>query len=83
LDLIKIFVEKKLLDLSEYAKTIDRILLNEQKPQKYWTQVVKEWNKYKLYELEDDIEKVNKRRKEIWLEPLEDYLSRAPFKVEF
>ena len=35
-----------------------------------------------IYKLEDK-DNINEIRKEIWLEPLEEYFKRAPFEVEF
>ena len=53
----------------QYALMKDRILMDDGKPQIYGTQ----WHNGKLYKLESP-ENVNKRRKEMGLEPLEQYL---------
>lgn len=57
------------LDLSMMALTKDRILMYEGKPQIYGSQV----SNGKLWDLMEP-ESVNKRRKEVGLDPLEDYL---------
>ena len=53
----------------------DRILMRTNKKQKYGSQLIqnKETGEYKLYQVEDP-ENLNKRRAEIGLEPIEDYL---------
>jgi len=57
------------LDLSMMALTKDRILMYEGKPQIYGSQV----SNGKLWDLMEP-EYVNKRRREVGLDPLEDYL---------
>jgi hypothetical protein len=54
-----------------YALMKDRILMGEGKPQIYGSQI----KNGKLYDLEEP-ETVNERRKEMGLEPIEDYLKR-------
>jgi hypothetical protein len=64
------------LKKEQYALMKDRILMNEGKPQIYGSQIKKE----KLYKLAEP-EKVNSRRKEMNMEPIEDYLNY--FNIEF
>jgi len=54
--------EKWDLRKSDLAKMIDRILMNEWKPQKYWTQYTKNMDTWKLelYEVEN-LEQINER----------------------
>lgn len=65
--------EKWYLKKSDLALMIDRILMNEWKPQIYWTQYTKNkitW-KLELYEIED-INKVNENRKTMNLRTIEE-----------
>lgn len=64
------------LEKSSLAKLKDRILVNEGKPQIYGTQlkIDIESNTARLYELEDP-ESVDKRRQQVGLVPLQDYLN--------
>lgn len=55
----------------QYALMKDRILMGEGKPQIFGSQI----ENGKLYDL-DEPETVNERRKEMGLEPIEDYLKR-------
>ena len=64
------------LTKSQYALMKDRILMDEGKPQLYGSQI----KNGKLYKLESP-ETVNERRKEMGLEPIEDYLKY--FNIEF
>ncbi|MCH7415461.1 hypothetical protein MM213_18315 [Belliella sp. R4-6] len=64
------------LSKEQYALMKDRILMDAGKPQIYGSQL----KNGKLYKL-DAPETVNERRKEIGLEPLEDYLKR--FDISF
>ena len=59
------------LSKEQYALMKDRILLDEGKPQIFGSQI----KNGKLYDLEEP-ETVNKRRQEMGLEPIEDYLKR-------
>ena len=60
----------------EYALMKDRMLMDEGEPQIYGSQI----KNGKLYELENP-KTVNERRKEMGLEPIEDYLKR--FNLQF
>ena len=64
------------LSKKQYALMKDRILMDEGKPQIFGSQI----KNGKLYDLEDP-KTVNKRRQEMGLEPIEDYLKR--FKITF
>lgn len=64
-------VAKGDLSKEQYALMKDRILMDEGKPQLYGTQL----ENGELYDLQDP-ETVNERRKEIGLEPIEDYLEK-------
>jgi hypothetical protein len=59
------------LSKEQYALMKDRMLMEEGKPQLYGSQI----KNGKLYDLESP-ETVNKRRQEMGLEPIEDYLKR-------
>ncbi|WP_412986022.1 DUF6624 domain-containing protein [Pontimicrobium sp. IMCC45349] len=59
------------LNKEQYALMKDRMLMEEGKPQLYGSQI----KNGKLYNLESP-ETVNKRRQEMGLEPIEDYLKR-------
>ena len=64
------------LSKGQYALMKDRILMDEGKPQIYGSQI----KNGKLYKLENP-ETVNERRKEIGMEPIEDYLKN--FNIQF
>ena len=64
------------LSKQQYAMMKDRMLMDEGKPQIYGSQI----ENGKLYKLENP-ETVNERRKEMGMEPIEDYLRR--FNLEF
>ena len=66
----------------DIAMMEDRMMMDYNKPQIYGTQVFRKSDSepWKLYNLKDP-ERVNKRRKEVGLEPLEQYLEN--FGVEF
>ncbi len=70
------------LTKSSIAKLKDRMLVNQGKPQIYGTQlkIDIESNTSTLYEIEQP-EFVNKRRKEVGLEPLQEYLKK--YNIEF
>ena len=59
------------LSKEQYALMKDRMLMDEGKPQIFGSQI----KNGKLYDLESP-ENVNKRRQEMGLEPIEDYLKR-------
>ena len=59
------------LNKEQYALMKDRVLMEEGKPQMYGSQI----KNGKLYDLKSP-EGVNKRRKEMGMEPIEDYLKR-------
>ena len=64
------------LSKQQYALMKDRILMDEGKPQIYGSQI----ENGKLYKLENP-ETVNERRKEMGMEPIEDYLKN--FNIKF
>lgn len=64
------------LSKQQYALMKDRMLMDEGKPQIYGSQI----KNGKLYKLENP-ETVNERRKEMGLEPIEDYLKN--FNIQF
>jgi hypothetical protein len=64
------------LSKQQYALMKDRMLMDEGKPQIYGSQI----ENGKLYKLENP-ETVNERRKEMGLEPIEDYLKY--FNIQF
>lgn len=64
------------LSKQQYALMKDRMLMDDGKPQVYGSQI----ENGKLYPLENP-ETVNERRKEMGLEPIEDYLNR--FHIQF
>lgn len=63
------------LSKEKFALMKDRILMDEGKPQLYGSQI----KNGKLYKLESP-DKVNERRKEMEMEPLEDYLKKINIK---
>lgn len=75
--------EEKELPWQRYANIYDRCLFNENKPQKYGTHT--KFNEVtmseELYPLEDET-KVDEWRKELGLEPLEEYLARLNIKFQ-
>lgn len=83
LPLLEEAAERGDLDNGQIAVMKDRILMNEGKPQIYGSQIIMEEDKFVLYDLRNP-ETVNKRREEVGLEPLQDYLSNwdIPFEVE-
>ena len=80
--LIKESAEKGDLRWSTVALMEDRMLMDRGEKQKYGSQVTKNQasGKWELYPVEDPA-KVNKRRAEIGLGPIEEYLSR--WDIEF
>jgi hypothetical protein len=70
-------VENGDLPKEKYAVMLDRILMEEGKPQIYGSQIVNG----KLYELEDPAS-VNERRKAMAMEPIENYLRTFNIKFE-
>lgn len=76
LEKMKIEVDKKNTNPSDYGLLVDRVNINTGKPQVYGTQVTYNFNTGQAYPktLEDSVN-VNKRRKAINLEPLEVYLN--------
>ena len=75
--------EEKELPWQRYANIYDRCLFNENKPQKYGTHTKynEQSRSEELYPLEDET-KVNEWRKELGLEPLEEYLARLNIKFQ-
>lgn len=76
LPLFKKAAERGEFDQSTIALLVDRILMNDNLPQIYGTQVMGN----SLYKLSDP-ENVNRRRDSVGLEPIEIYLRR--FNIEF
>ena len=69
------------LELSQMALMEDRILMREGKPQKYGSQIQAGCKtKWELYPLKNP-ETVNKRRAEVGLQPLEEYVKQ--YGIEF
>ncbi|QXP78674.1 MULTISPECIES: DUF6624 domain-containing protein [Winogradskyella] len=68
------------LKASQIALMKDRTMMNDDLPQVYGTQVIQNENEWILYDLANP-ETVNKRRTEMGLEPLQDYLKR--WNIEF
>lgn len=79
--LLKAACEQGEADWSGYALMYDRIEMREGRPQLYGSQVRfnKDSQQYEPHEILDP-EYVNKRRKEVGLGPIEDYLSRWDIK---
>ena len=76
LEKMKIEVENKNADSSNYAFLVDRVNINTGKPQIYGTQVEHNFDIAQAYPKKlADSANVNKRRKSIGLEPLEEYLN--------
>lgn len=65
-------VKEKESQAIHYARLIDRMLINSDKPQLYGTQVNYEGEKPQFY-LIKNAEKINKRRSEIGLGPIQDF----------
>ncbi|WGH75737.1 hypothetical protein P8625_00815 [Tenacibaculum tangerinum] len=76
LEKMKIEIERNNASPQNYAYLLDRVELNRGKKQVYGTQVKYNWKMCQAYPkpLVDSVN-VNKRRKELGLEPLEDYLN--------
>lgn len=66
---------KKSVDKIDFAFFEDRVLLEEGKKQLYGTQLKYIDDKYELEEIED-IDNLDKRRKEVGLEPIKEYLKK-------
>jgi len=77
LPVIKKLCEQKEADWQSYALMYDRIQTNDNKPQKYGSQVKynEQTKKYELFPLEDEA-KVDEWRKEVGLGSLSEYVSR-------
>lgn len=76
LEKLKVEVDRNNAEASYFGLLTDRVMINTGRPQVYGTQV--EYNAYgqaRPKSLEDSVN-VNKRRAEIGLEPLEEYLNR-------
>lgn len=72
LPIIEKMVEKNEIKAESYALLFDRVMLNREKGiQYYGTQVNYEANK--IYPIKDE-KNVDKRRQELGMEPLKDYL---------
>lgn len=57
----------------QYARLIDRMFINDNKPQVYGSQITKDKDGNNVFFEIDKPEFINKRRKEIGLEPIEDF----------
>lgn len=76
LDKMKIEVEKKNADSRNYGLLVDRVKINSGEPQLYGTQVDYNMEICQAFAKNlADSANVNKRRKEIGLQPLEEYLN--------
>lgn len=73
LKLLKKIVKNKQAYLNDYAFLTDRVLVNQGKKQKYGTQFYKESGKY-IPKPVFDVKNVNKRRKKLGLNTLEEYI---------
>jgi len=76
-----LFTVEKLLQIGEtnktnYAYLYDRVAINSGKKQRYGTQVNIENDSRELLPYEGTLEKVNERRHEVGLEPVEHYLEK-------
>ncbi len=80
---IKALCEQKEASWQSYALMYDRIQTNEQKPQRYGSQVHynDKTKKYELFPLEDET-KVDQWRKEAGMGPLAEYLAHWDIKFE-
>jgi hypothetical protein len=74
---IEKFVKKKQASGKSFAYLTDRIKINSGKPQIYGTQISYDENGNAFSKKLKDPKNVNKRRMEVGLEPLEDYLKMA------
>lgn len=83
LQIIRKSCEEKELPWQRYANIYDRCLFNDNKPQKYGTHTRfnEQTKSEELYPLEDE-SKVDEWRKELGLEPLEEYLARLNIKYQ-
>jgi hypothetical protein len=73
---MKMEVDKKNADSSIYGLLVDRVKINTGQPQIYGTQVDYKMNPCQAFPKNlVDPENVNKRRKEIGLQPIEEYLN--------
>lgn len=83
LPIIKKLCEEKEADWGSYALMYDRIQVDQNKPQRYGSQVIfnNKTNKYELGTLEDE-SKVEEWRKAIGMQPLADYLMGWDIKWE-
>ncbi len=83
LPVIKKLCEEKEADWAAYALMYDRIQVDQNKPQRYGSQLTfnKSTQKYELSPLEDE-SKVEEWRKAIGMQPLADYLLRWDIKWE-
>jgi len=77
LPVLKAAAEKDELSYRSLALLIDRVLMRQNKPQIYGSQLQRntETGQYEFYYIEDE-KNVNKRREEVGLEPLEEYAKR-------
>jgi len=80
---IKSLCEEKEASWESYALMYDRIQMNENKPQRYGSQITfnNETKKLELYQLEDE-SKVDEWRKEMGLVPLSEYVAIWGLKFE-
>lgn len=83
LPIIEKLCKEKEASWQSYALMYDRIQTNENRPQKYGSQVIfnDKTNKYELFPLLDET-KVDEWRKEIGMQPLAEYVSRWDIKFE-
>ncbi|MDR0660311.1 MAG: hypothetical protein LBG19_05815 [Prevotellaceae bacterium] len=73
IDLVKAQSEAKVISASQYVTLLDRVLMKSGKPQQYGTQTVSVNNETFLWTVSDP-DNLNRRRAEVGLMPIEDYL---------
>jgi hypothetical protein len=73
LSIMKKAVKENKAHKEQLALLIDRVEMNNKRPQIYGSQVVMINNKYEIYNT-IDIKKLDNRRKEMGLKPIEEYL---------
>ncbi|ARS37359.1 DUF6624 domain-containing protein [Pontibacter actiniarum] len=83
LPLLREAAEKGEAAKGQVALMEDRVRMNNGQPQLYGSQLRmnKETGKYELYQIEDEAN-VNKRREEMGMEPLQDYMKRFGLEYE-
>lgn len=75
-NLFKDWAKEGIISPSTFVLMVDRILLRQDQPQLYGTQVTMDESGVSKLSPVDDLEKVRARRDSLNMEPLEDYLQR-------